>query len=270
MKSMPYFLIITLCALLCLNCSDKSTNPDDENLPSLEGWTLVWHDEFSKGDMPDTQRWYYEFGPYWYNNELQYYTNSRPENVRVENGLLILEARHEEYGGRNYTSTRLNSKQSWTYGRMELKARLPRGVALWPALWMMPVNDTYGGWPKSGEIDIMENWSWDPTGIYGTIHTEAYNHISDSQVGGRITVPGPWQKFYTYAIEWGPEKIDWFVDDSLYFTFVNEGTPAKWPFDHAFRFIINIAVEENAPGQEQTWEKRTMEVDYVRVYQKED
>lgn len=267
---MPMMLCLYFIIGLFLACSNKSTNPDEDNLPSLPGWELEWHDEFSKGTMPNTDRWYYEFGPNWYNNELQYYTNARPENVRIEEGLLVLEARQEEYGGRNYTSTRLNSKQAWTYGRMELKARLPKGNALWPALWMMPINDTYGGWPKSGEIDIMENWSWDQTGIYGTIHTEAYNHTMGTQKGAKINVPGPWQKFYTYAIEWSPDKMDWFVDDSLYFSFENEGEPAQWPFDHPFRFIINIAVESYAPGQENTWEKTTMELDYVRVYKPEE
>lgn len=265
---MKFILSIMSIAVL-LSCAKNGSSPDDKNgIPDRKSWELIWQDEFAKDGMPDTTLWKYEWGPNWANDELQYYTNGRPENVRVKNGYLIIEARHETFYEREYTSTRINSRAGWTYGRMELRARLPKGNALWPALWMMPQNSIYGGWPKSGEIDIMENWSWEPTGIYGTIHTEAYNHIIGTQKGGKINVAAPWEQFYTYAIEWKTDKIDWFVDDSLYYSFPNEGGTDKWPFNQPFRFIINIAVEKTAPGQENTWVKRTMEVDYVRVYKR--
>ena len=262
-------LLFMLGFVFLFSCTKNGSNPDDKNgIPDFKGWDLVWHDEFFVDGMPDSTLWKYEWGPNWHNEELQYYTKGRPENVRVKDGYLILETRHENFGEREYTSTRLNSIASWAYGRMELRARSPKGNALWPALWMYPVQNTYGDWPKSGEIDIMENWSWEPTGIYGTIHTEAYNHIAGTQKGGKINVTAPWEHFYTYAIEWTTEKIDWFVDDSLYYSFANEGTTEKWPFKQPFKFIINIAVEKTAPGQEHTWAKRTMEVDYVRVYKR--
>lgn len=263
------FIGLIISILILFSCTKKGTKQEDKDiLADSSGWQIVWQDEFSKEGMPDSTLWKYEWGPNWYNDELQYYTRSRPENVRVKNGYLIIEARHEDFYEKEYTSTRLNSRADWTYGRMELRARLPKGNALWPALWMMPRSSVYGGWPKSGEIDIMENWSWDPTGIYGTVHTEAYNHIAGTQKGDKINVIAPWENFYTYAIEWTPEKIDWFVDDSLYFSFGNEGTTDKWPFNQPFHFILNIAVEKTAPGQEYTWVKRTMEVDYVRVYKR--
>jgi beta-glucanase (GH16 family) len=216
--------------------------------------------------MPDTTLWKYEYGPNWYNEELQYYTKARLENARIEDGNLIIEARHESYGEREYTSARLNTIAGWTHGLMEIRAKLPKGNALWPAIWMFPVNQIYGEWPKSGEIDIMENWSWEPESIFGTIHTEAYNHTIGTQKGGKIQVSTPWEIFHIYAIEWNTERIKWFVDDSLYFTFENEGEVSKWPFNHPFRFILNVAVEKTAPGQESSWVKRTMEIDYVRVY----
>lgn len=264
---MKHVLLIFSMMLGIISCSDNGSNPDKDDIPELEGWELVWHDEFTEDGMPDSTKWYCEWGPDWQNGELQYYANMRPENLRVEDGNLVIEVRQEQFGGREYTSTRLNSIQGWTYGRMELRAQLPNGNALWPALWMMPIFSTYGGWPKSGEIDIMENWSWDRTGIFGTIHTEAYNHIIGTQKGAKISIQAPSQNFYTYALEWTPDKMDWFVDDSLYYSFENEGNSAAWPFNHPFRFILNVAVESTAPGQEYTWQKRTMEVDYVRVYE---
>jgi beta-glucanase (GH16 family) len=269
---MKYMLLLLIGALLIAACNKNSANPDSQDdIPKLEGWNLVWHDEFDTEGMPDTKLWKYEWGPDWYNGELQYYANARSENVRVKDGNLVIEVRRESFGGREYTSTRLNSIQGWTFGRMELRAKLPKGEALWPALWMFPVDgNKYGGWPNCGEIDIMENWSWDVTGIYGTVHTQAYNHIIHTQKGGHISVKQPSANFYTYAIEWSTEKLDFFVDDSLYFTFKNEGATDKWPFDHPFRFILNVAVESSAPGKEGTWQKRTMEIDYVRVYKPEE
>lgn len=259
---------------LCLfgiTCIAFAIEPGKQDtIPSKEGWELIWNDEFSEDGMPDTALWLYEHGPNWYNGELQYYTKARKENVYVKEGFLVLETRHEKYGEREYTSTRLNSVQGWTYGRMEIRAQLPKGNALWPAIWMYPMNDTYGNWPKSGEIDIMENWSRDQERILGTVHTEAYNHIINTQKGGNMTVTAPWKNFYTYSIEWTENQIDFFIDDSLYYSFHKEENVKsdKWPFDHPFRFILNIAVEGFATGQEDTWEKRTMEIDYVRVFRK--
>lgn len=229
-------------------------------------WELEWSDEFDYTGLPDNTKWEFEHGPDWYNGELQYYTNERLENARVENGTLIIEAIHEDYLGKSYTSARLNSKTSWTFGRMEVSARLTEGEGLWPAIWMFPQEEIYGGWPNSGEIDIMEHWSWDDTGIYGTIHTEIYNHVLGTQQDGRITVGDVSSQFHVYAIEWYEDKIEWYVDDNLFFTFTNEGTTEGYPFDHPFKFILNVAVEDYSPGKENTWNKRTMEIDYVRVY----
>jgi beta-glucanase (GH16 family) len=268
---MGMFISMITVMIIVNACSDSGTgNKDDNQIPEPEGWSLIWNDEFTEGSMPDSTKWFCEYGPNWANGELQYYTDFRPENLRILNGNLVIEVRHENYGGRNYTSTRLNSAKTWIYGRMDIRARLPKGNALWPAIWMMPQFSTYGGWPNSGEIDIMENWSWDQLGIYGTIHTEDYNHTIGTQKGGKISVTAPWLNFHNYTLEWEQSQMRWFVDDSLYFTFNNEGEVSKWPFNHPFRFILNIAVEGTAEGQESTWIKRTMEIDYVRVYKKDE
>lgn len=268
-----YLFFIALVSLF-IGCSKKDDSVTEappqaaDTIPPVKGWELIWHDEFSQDGMPDSTKWKFEYGPNWANGELQYYTNKRTENARVKDGNLIIEAKVEQYGGKNYTSARINSIQSWLYGRMEIRAKLPKGNGLWPAIWMLPINNTYGGWPKSGEIDIMENWSWDQYGIYGTIHTEAYNHTIGTQKGGKIKATKPWEEYHKYVLEWNANNLKIGVDDTLYFSFNNEQNSKAWPFDQPFRFILNTAVEGSTPGQEWTWQKRTMEIDYVRVYRK--
>lgn len=261
------FTVFLLCLVITISIPVKA----QDSIITKPGWKLVWNDEFSSDGMPDTTYWFYEHGPNWYNEELQYYTNGRKENVYVKDGYLVLETRHEKYGERDYTSTRMNSVLGWTYGRMEIRAKLPKGNGLWPAIWMLPVEWKYGGWPKSGEIDIMENWSRDQERVLGTVHTEAYNHVIGTAKGGAMSVAEPWKNFYTYSIEWIENQISFFIDDSLYYNFQKEDGAGsdKWPFDIPFRFLLNIAVESFTPGQEHTWEKRTMEIDFVRVFGKE-
>ena len=150
-------------------------------------WQPVWLDEFDTAGLPDSGRWSYEVGGHgWGNRELQFYTERRRENARVEGGRLIVEARREDWQGKQYTSARLNSRAGWTYGRIEVRAKLPRGRGTWPAIWMLPVHGEYakGGWPDNGEIDIMEHVGFDPGVIHGTIHSRAYNHVDRTQRGG--------------------------------------------------------------------------------------
>lgn len=242
------------------------------------GRKLVWSDEFEVSGSPDTSRWGYDLGDGcpdvcgWGNNELQYYTE-RPENVRVADGKLLIEARKEALGGKDYTSARLVSrgKGDWKYGYVEARAKLPEGTGVWPAIWMLPTTWEYGGWPASGEIDIMEHVGYNPDLIYGTVHTEAFNHGIGTQKGDSIQVADVQNEFHTYAIDWSPEKIDFLVDDEVYHTFHNEGTGSEaWPFDQPFHLLMNIAVGGNWGGtrgvDESIWPQR-MEVDYVRVYQ---
>lgn len=238
-----------------------------------QNWSLIWADEFDYNGLPDSEKWVYDVGgDGWGNNELQYYTNKREENARVENGKLIIEARKENYNGRDYTSARLltRGKGDWLYGRVEVRAKLPGGRGAWPAIWMLPTNWEYGGWPASGEIDIMEYVGYDPNVVHFTVHTDAFNHSINTQVGSSTTLNDPENNFYTYAVEWFPDRIDFFVDDELQFTFENQNQSfSEWPFDKAFHLILNIAIGGNwggVEGVDDTLFPKTMEVDFVRVY----
>lgn len=246
---------------------------------SRSGKKLVWSDDFDHPGQPDTSKWNYDLGDGcpavcgWGNNEAQYYTMDS-KNVRVDNGMLVIEARKDSIGGKAYTSTRLVSKHKgdWLYGRIEVKARLPKGKGTWPAIWMLPTDWKYGGWPASGEIDIMEHVGFDPGVIHGTIHTESYNHIKQTQREGKITVSDAQEVFHLYAIDWTKDGIDFYVDDQRYHSVSRDAkdTFKEWPFDQPFHLIMNIAVGGNWGGMQgiddSIWPQR-MEVDYVRVYQ---
>lgn len=233
----------------------------------------VWSDEFDYEGLPDPGKWSYDVGGHGFGNEeLQYYTNSRSENARVENGKLIIEARKEPYNGSEYTSAKLISrgKGDWKYGRFEIRAKLPTGRGIWPAIWMLPTHSVYGNWPASGEIDIMELVGYEPEKVHFTIHTEAYNHKIGTQVGTGTTLAAPYNNFYTYALEWTEDSLKFFVDDNLYFSVKREDNDyAKWPFDQPFYLLLNVAVGGTwggSNGIDDAIFPQTMEVDYVRVY----
>lgn len=252
---------------------------DNEPQPVTEFKKLVWSDEFDKPGAPDAAKWNYDLGDGcpnvcgWGNNELEYYTNDA-KNVRVENGNLIIEARKEDKGGKSYTSTRIVSKGKgdWLYGRVEVRAKLPRGKGTWPAIWMLSTDWKYGGWPASGEIDIMEHVGFDPGVVHGTIHTESYNHIKGTQKEGKVTAADVSDAFHVYGIEWTKDKMTFFIDDNRYYSVTKSPTEdfKGWPFDQRFHLIMNVAVGGNWGGMkgidESIWPQR-MEVDYVRIYQ---
>lgn len=236
---------------------------------------LLWADEFDQEGLPNPKNWSYDVGDHgWGNNELQYYTKEVLKNARVENGRLILEVHKEANFPKGYSSARIVTKQkaAWEYGYIEVRAKLPQGVGTWPAIWMLPEQNNFGGWPKSGEIDIMEHVGYDPGVVHGTVHTEAFNHTKGTQKGAQRKVDSFDTDFHTYAIDWKAEQIDFFIDGERYFTFKNTGGDYKeWPFGHPFHLILNIAVGGNWGGQkgvdEKIWPQR-MEVDYVRVFDK--
>jgi licheninase len=242
-------------------------------------WQPVWSDEFDMPGLPDPAKWSYQVGGHgWGNKELQFYTDARRENARVEGGSLIIEARREDWQGSRFTSARLNSRAGWTYGRIEVRAKLPRGRGTWPAIWMLPVRGEYatGGWPDNGEIDIMEHVGFDPGVIHGTIHSRAYNHVERTQRGATIEVTDAQDEFHVYWLQWTRGSIDISVDKVKYFSFPNERLTSsqadwrQWPFDKDFRILLNVAVGGNWGGQkgvdEGIWPQR-LEIDYVRVYQ---
>ena len=240
---------------------------------------LVWADEFNVPGLPDSVKWGYDEGngcPQncgWGNNELEFYTEKRLENARVENGKLIIEARKENYNGFNYTSARLftKNKGNWKYGRIEARVKIPAGKGLWPAVWMLPTKWEYGGWPHSGEIDIMENVGYLPDSAFGTIHTGAYNGSLGTQKTKGVKRKDLSAKFHVYAIEWSAAMISFFIDGDKYHEFKNENAGfEKWPFDKEFHLLLNLAVGGNWGGKFGVDDKvfpQKIEVDYVRVYQ---
>lgn len=234
---------------------------------------LIWADEFDYTGLPDNTKWSYEVGGSgWGNNELQYYTSNRLENARVADGILTIEARKESYGGRNYSSARLVSRQKgdWLYGRIEVRAKLPSGRGTWPAIWMMPTESAYGTWPNSGEMDIMEHVGYNPNVVHATIHTDLYNGAEGTQKGSSLTVADAFTAFHVYAMEWTPTQLKFYIDNSGYFTYDYSNDHRAWPFDKMFYLIMNIAVGGNwggAQGIDDTVFPARMEIDYVRVYQ---
>ena len=234
---------------------------------------LVWSDEFSVNGLPDSARWNYDVGGHgWGNNELQYYTAKRLRNARVEKGFLIIEAHKEKMNDNDYTSARLvtKGKGDWTYGRIEVRAKLPKGTGTWPAIWMLASTPKIT-WPDDGEIDIMEHVGYNQGTIHASAHTKKYFHSINTQKTGTIAVPDCSEKFHVYALEWNATTITMFVDKKPYFTFSNEQTGNDaWPFHKPFHLLLNIAVGGSWGGQKGVDENiypQQMVVDYVRVYQ---
>jgi beta-glucanase (GH16 family) len=274
MKPKSIFLLVSA-LLICLACAKDATQPvQDKSI--LDGkWKLVWSDEFKKNGLPDASKWGYDVGDNgWGNQEKEYYSENRTENARVENGMLIIEARHDNFQGHEYTSARLvtRNKGDWTYGRFEIRAKLPAGKGTWPAIWMLPTKWNYGdgGWPDNGEIDIMEHVGYDPGVIHASAHCHDYYFKINTQKTAIVTVPDCSTGFHTYILEWDAEKMQIYVDDNLYFTFANEGKGWQvWPFDTNFHLILNIAIGGSwggAQGIDNSIFPQQMMVDYVRVY----
>jgi beta-glucanase (GH16 family) len=256
--------------LFSIFCSKKASET-----PVLPQMKLVWSDEFDYAGKPDSAKWAYDIGGHgWGNQELQYYTD-RLENARVESGKLIIEARKEDFGGNSYTSCRLvtRGKAEWTYGRFEVRAKLPQGLGTWPAIWMLAAKQHYGTqyWPHNGEIDIMEHVGYDPGVVHASVHTKAFYHSIGTQKTAKTSVPTAASDFHIYRVDWAADTIRAYVDDQLYFTFANDGQGWEhWPFDQPFYLLLNIAFGGSwgaAQGIDPNVLPQRMEVDWVRVYQ---
>lgn len=267
-------IVLLLVSMSFASCSkeDSTTAPTD-SIPELPGYTLVWNDEFNKANI-DLSKWEHEVnGDGGGNNELQFYT-ALPTNSFIQDGKLVIKAIQENYQNRNFTSARLRSKYKgdWLYGRIEAYAKIPTGKGTWPAIWMLPTDWEYGGWPQSGEIDIMEHVGYDPNVVHGSIHTLAYNHTIGTQKTAKLTIPTATTAFHKYAIEWFEDRIDFYIDNTKYFTFNNENKGWQyWPFDKRFHLILNLAVGGNwggAQGIDPAAFPAQMEIDYVRIYKK--
>ncbi|MFT4032594.1 MAG: glycoside hydrolase family 16 protein [Siphonobacter sp.] len=260
-------------------------------LLSAQGGTtkrkLVWADEFNYLGLPDSKKWSYEEG-YVRNKEPQYYTKDRLENCRVENGMLVIEARKESYPVQNsgsansqpnvglvaaYTSASLLTlgKTFWKYGRFEMRAKVPKGKGSWPAFWMKGANNRTVKWPFCGEIDIMEFAGKDSTQVYGTVHyadsTGKYRYE-----GKKPSVGAPYEDFHIYALEWYPDRMEFYYDDLKYFVFdiTKAQNGSENIFQKEFYLMLNLAL-----GREGTMAgpldehilPLTYQIDYVRVYQ---
>ncbi len=242
-------------------------------------YELVWSDEFETDGPVDNTKWSFQTGGNgWGNNELEYYTDG--DNAEIKNGKLLITARAEKLGGREVTSARVTTKGKgdWLYGKIAVRSKLPKGVGTWPAIWMMPSGSVYGHWPNSGEIDIMEHVGYDENNILSTVHTQSFNHVVGTQKGTGNRYKNVTDGFHVYSIEWLPEKIIFFVDDTVNYIFernlaAKEVTYREWPFDQKFHLILNLAFGGNlggAWGVDYSCLPAVMEVDWVRVYKRED
>jgi beta-glucanase (GH16 family) len=250
--------------------------------PGRPGWKLVWSDEFNApdGTPVDSSKWVSETGGNgWGNDELEYYT-TRPQNAIQQGGNLVITAIEEKYTGsdgvtRNYTSARLKTlgKFSRKYGRFEARIKIPRGQGIWPAFWMLGDDIDKRGWPKCGEIDIMENIGKEPALVHGTIHGPGYS--GGKGISTPFGLPGDphfADDFHVYAVEWDKKAIRFYVDDHLYATDTPADLPqgAKWVYNHKFFILLNVAVGGGWPGNPDSSSvfPQTMLVDYVRVYKR--
>ncbi len=251
--------------ILNVNDSIAGDNNNTRLIRETQNWNLIWQDEFDNTSI-NSAKWTYDIGGGgWGNNELQYYTN-RPENAKIVDGNLLIIARKESYGGREYTSARLKTQGlfSFTYGKIEARIKLPMGKGIWPAFWMLGTNISTIGWPKCGEIDIMEHINNEDK-IHATMHWDVNGH---AYYGGSTICDVT--KFHIYSVEWDSKAIKWFLDGNKFWegNILNNINGTE-EFHLPFFIILNMAVGGNWPGNPDgtTLFPDTMYVDYVRVYQ---
>jgi len=280
---MKYFLYILLIAAFISCGSDNPGNgfDYDEDPPgedSIKSGELIWSDEFNTGGTPSSSNWAYDIGhgsSGWGNNEVQYYTDES-KNVRIENGLLIIEALKEDG---EWTSARIKTqgKQSFTYGTVKVRAKLPEGSGTWPAIWMLGSDITDAGWPACGEIDIMEHVGKDPAMVHSALHTPS--SYGNTQNSGVTEVTDFSEAFHVYETEWTPDRITFKIDGNAFYSYEpSVKNDQTWPFNDPFFIILNIAMGGNW-GSDSQYEtsgmkngidpnltQARMEIDYVRVY----
>ncbi len=261
----PAFLLVVL---VMVGCNTDET----QDVTTITN--LVMSDEFDTEGAPNSAIWTYDIGrgpngDGWGNQELQYYTD-RTENVKVENGFLLITAKEETFEGAQYTSARLITEGLFEqqYGRFEARIRLPYGKGLWPAFWLLGNDCDENIWPQCGEIDIMEYLGDSPNVVFGSAHGPGYSAGEAETKEFTLDSDRFDTGFHIFGIEWGPNYINYYVDDKLYNQITPEDVPGEWVFDHPFYIIMNVAVGGSFPGSpnEETVFPETMVVDYVRVY----
>lgn len=269
-----------------ISLTQEAMVPEESEIQCpIEGYSLVWHDEF-EGASVSSSNWRFENWPWYYvNNELQYYVSGgklgNQETAYIEDGVLCIKAQKangsakfngsEDISGK-VISARMNSRKSWKYAYMEASIWLPKGKGTWPAFWCMP-DDQSKGWPACGEIDIMEEVGVDPDIVSSSIHTTSYNHTKGTQKTANRKLSGAESGFHSYALEWTEDYIKTYVDGKHLFTFENDkaGNNDTWPFNKAFYMTLNLAWGGSWGGYAGVDESAlpcTMKVDYVRVFQK--
>jgi beta-glucanase (GH16 family) len=264
-KYLPILLLIFLSTTgICQPFSNKTSSQPTQ---------LVWSDEFNYQGLPDSTKWNYDIGGWgWGNNELQYYTKAALSNARVGEGVLTIELKKENIDDKKYSSARLvtKGKGDWIYGRIDVRAKLPKGLGTWPAIWMLGSTNPLK-WPDDGEIDIMEHVGYNPGVVHATVHTKSFNHIIGNQKTNTIAVPDFDSQFHVYSVIWNQDSVSILLDDTSYYSFNNRGTGKDaWPFDGPMHLLLNIAFGGNWGGKEGIDESilpAKMEIDYVRVYQ---
>lgn len=266
-----FFTVLCVIMVLALSTGCVAVfTPAPTPVPEIPGWTLIWQDEFDDKEI-NLSNWTYDLGGGgWGNGEAEYYT-SRPENARVENGNLVIEARQEKYENSYYTSARLKTQglKSFQYGHIEARLKVPAGAGLWPAFWMLGSSFDGSNWPECGEIDIMEYIGKEPDLIMGTLHGPGYSGALGRTKWNRQKYDIA-DDFHTYAVEWDTDQVSWFFDGVKYSTVTRADLgDLKWVLDQPFFIIINLAVGGQLPGPVgiKTTFPAQLLVDYVRVYQ---
>jgi beta-glucanase (GH16 family) len=265
---------LLLCLFVFASLSAQSQQIDKTSKVSNGGkMQLVWSDEFNYKGLPDPTKWNYDVGGWgWGNNELQYYTKDSLGNASVNNGLLTIVLKQQIMEDRKYSSARLvtKGKGDWIYGRIDVRAKLPKGLGTWPAIWMLG-STTPLKWPDDGEIDIMEHVGFNPGFIHATTHTKSFNHMIGNQKTDTIIVKDFDTQFHDYSVIWNKDSVTILFDNQAYYTFKNNGTGKDaWPFDRPMHLLLNIAFGGNwggAKGVDDAVLPAKMEIDYVRVYQ---
>lgn len=249
-----------------------ATQPTATRAATVEPeWILDWADEFDVDGAPNPEIWDYEVGLV-RNREAQYYTRDRRENVRVEGGYLVIEAHKEDFEGSSYTSGSIQThgRKEILYGRVEVRAKVAPGRGTWPAIWLLGSNIDQVGWPKCGEVDIMEYVGYMPDRLFSAIHVQAFNGAKGNGKGFTLELENAAAEFHVFALNWYPDRMDFFVDGQRTLTFWNLGTGKDvWPFDEAQYLILNLAIGGawgGTEGIDDTIFPVQYLVDYVRVY----
>ena len=266
-KKIILFSGLTILLLAAFGCEDDDVSDIDDR-----SWQLVWSDEFdgSAGELPDPGNWVFDVGTGWGNEQLEYDTD-RAENVSTDgDGNLAIIARRESFAGSAFTSGRITTKGLFdqAYGRFEARIKMPYGPGIWPAFWLLGSDIDQVSWPQCGEIDVMELRGQEPHIIHGSVHGPGYSGGGAITKSFGLTNDRFDKDFHLFAIEWGENYIDYFVDGQPYFRITPDDVPGEWVYDHPFHIILNVAVGGNYVGfpTSETNFPQTMLVDYVRVY----